>query len=99
MDHIFPCTPQGGNISQLYPTYYSTRVYIGGIYILLVPIYNSANGESTIIATKKQKSMSNYRFIIVSSRAPVSLCSEQSQNDCRLYPYLIPFRSCMLSEM
>ena len=35
MDHIFPCTPQGGNISQLYPTCYSTRVYIGGIYILL----------------------------------------------------------------
>ena len=31
MDYIFPCTPQGGNISQLYPTCYSTIVYIGGI--------------------------------------------------------------------
>ena len=47
------------------------------------------------LATKKQQSMSNYRFIIVSSRAPVSLCSERSQNDhlvC-VCPYVLPFRS------
>ena len=36
MDHIFPCTPQAGggggeNISRLYPTCYSTKVYMGGI--------------------------------------------------------------------
>ena len=35
MAHIFPCTPQGENISQLYPTCYSTRVNIGGIYVNL----------------------------------------------------------------
>ena len=39
MDHIFPCTPQGGNISQLYPTCYSTRVYIGGIYMLHIRVH------------------------------------------------------------
>ena len=44
-DHIFPCTPQGGNISQLYPTCYSTRVYIGGIYVgvkleVMLRLYN-----------------------------------------------------------
>ena len=33
MSHILPCTPQGGNISRLYPACYSTKVYIGGIYI------------------------------------------------------------------
>ena len=33
MDYVFPCTPQGGSISQLYPACYSTRVYIGGIYV------------------------------------------------------------------
>ena len=35
MDHILPCTPQGGSISRLYPTCYKTKVYIGGIYILV----------------------------------------------------------------
>ena len=33
MDHILPCTPQGGSISRLYPTCYNTKVYIGGIYV------------------------------------------------------------------
>ena len=32
MDHIFPCTPQGGNISWLYPTWPNAKVYWGGIY-------------------------------------------------------------------
>ena len=45
------------------------------------------------LATKKQQSLSNYRFIIVSSRAPVSLCSERFQNDRRLCKSVLPFRS------
>jgi hypothetical protein len=36
------------------------------------------------IATKKQQLMSNYRFILIGSRAPVSWCSERSLNDRRL---------------
>ena len=28
-----PVSPQGGNISRLYPTCYNTKVYIGGIYL------------------------------------------------------------------
>ena len=33
MELIFP---QGGNISRLYPICYSTRVYIGGIYYIVI---------------------------------------------------------------
>ena len=37
-----------------------------------------------VLVTKKQQSMSNYRFIVISSRAPVSsLFSERLQSDCR----------------
>ena len=32
MDHILPCIPQGGSI---YPTGYNTKVYIGGIYVII----------------------------------------------------------------
>ena len=36
MNHIFPCTPQGGKISLLYPTWPNAVGYIY-IYILLLP--------------------------------------------------------------
>ena len=35
MDHILPCTPQGGSMSRLYPTCYNTKVYIGGVQSII----------------------------------------------------------------
>ena len=45
---MFPCTPQGGNISQLYPICYSIRVYIGGIYIIESVDSVSSSGVSKV---------------------------------------------------
>ena len=56
--------------------------------------YSSVNRMNLMKqVTKKQPSMSNYGLIIVSSRAPVSLCSEGSQNDhhpCKSMPVTFP---------
>ena len=32
MNHV---SPQGGSISRLYPTCYNTKVYTGGIYVIV----------------------------------------------------------------
>ena len=42
------------------------------------------------LTMKKQQLMSNYRFIIISSIAPVSLCTERSQDDRRLCKSVLP---------
>ena len=33
MNHV---SPQGGSISRLYPTCYNTKVYTGGIYVIVI---------------------------------------------------------------
>ena len=48
------------------------------------------NGKSTN-AMKKQQLMSNYRLIVVSSTAPVLLCSEQLQNNRHLCKSVFTF--------
>ena len=37
MDHIFPCSPQGGKISSYTPAYirYSTKGHLGGTYSVI----------------------------------------------------------------
>ena len=34
--YVDPFSPQGRNISRLYPACYSTKAYIGGIYFLII---------------------------------------------------------------
>ena len=34
MAHNFPCTPEGGKLSQLNPTCLYTKCIVGGIYLL-----------------------------------------------------------------
>ena len=41
MNHNFPCTPEGGKISQLNPIIDYNKSILGGIYITIIPItYN-----------------------------------------------------------
>ena len=49
--------------------------------------------EKALMMKKQLQSMSNYTFIVVSSRAPVSLCSERLQNDRHLCKSMLSLRS------
>ena len=57
MAHIFP---QGENISQLYPTYYSTRVYTGGIYFIDVRSFSSCAPDFSRVSDRILDSQTLY---------------------------------------
>ena len=61
---------------------------------------NRMDPVKNALVIKKQQSMSNYKYIVLSSRAPVLLCSEQLQDETdRSLCYLSALRRCGSSEI